>query len=134
MVNLADDGDKTRAYFVDNNNSVSRLRMTATGQVTDDLTAGANLELAISPNNSAEVSQEDEDGSQRDEFRKAEAVFDSESYGEVSLGRGDPATKDIARLGLSGTDVLAYASTGDIAGGLLLPTRRTSTSARSGRA
>ena len=62
-----------------------------------------NLELAISPNNSAEVSQTDEDGSQNDEFRKVEAIFDHSDYGTVSFGRGDPATKDIARLDLSGT-------------------------------
>jgi TolA-binding protein len=77
LVNLADDGKSTKAYFVDNNISVSRLRFTATGRLTDDLTAGTDVELAISPNNSADVSQIDEDGSQRDEFRKVEALFES---------------------------------------------------------
>ena len=123
LLNLADDGKSTKAYFVDNNVSVSRLRFTATGQVTDDLTVGTNVELAISPNNSADVSQTNEDGSQKDEFRKVEALFKSKTWGEVGFGKGDPATKDIARLDLSGTDVLAYASTGDPAGGLLFRTK-----------
>ena len=119
LVNLADDGKDTKAYFVDNNISVSRLRVVATGQVSDDFSIGTNMELAISPNNSAEVSQTNEDGSQKDEFRKVEAVFKSKRFGEVDFGKGDPATKDIARLDLSGTDMLAYANTGDPAGGLL---------------
>lgn len=118
LVNLGDDGKDTKAYFVDNDVSVSRLRVTGTGQVTDDFSIGTNLEIAISPNNSAEVSQTNEDGSQDDEFRKVEALFTSDDYGVVAFGRGDPATKDIARLDLSGTDVLAYANTGAVAGGL----------------
>ena len=119
LVNLADDGKSTKAYFVDNNVSVSRIRLAATGQISDDLSAGTNMELAISPNNSADVSQTNEDGSQKDEFRKVEALLRSKTWGDVYFGKGDPATKDIARLDLSGTDVLAYASTGDPAGGLL---------------
>ena len=123
LLNLADDGKNTKAYFVDNNVSVSRLRFAATGQVTDDFSMGTNLELAISPNNSGDVSQVNEDGSQKDEFRKVEAVFKSKKFGEIDFGKGDPATKDIAKLDLSGTDVLAYASTGDPAGGLLFRTK-----------
>jgi hypothetical protein len=123
LLNLADDGKSTKAYFVDNNVSVSRLRVAATGEITDDLTVGTTIEMAISPNNSADVSQVNEDGSQRDEFRKVEALLKSKAYGDVQFGKGDPATKDIARLDLSGTDVLAYAPTGDPAGGLLFRTK-----------
>jgi hypothetical protein len=71
LLNLADDGKSTKAYFVDNNVSASRLRVVATGPSDRRLfTIGTNLELAISPNNSADVSQTNEDGSQKDEFRK----------------------------------------------------------------
>jgi hypothetical protein len=119
LLNFADDSHSGKFYFVDNNISVSRLRFTAVGQVTDDFSIGSNIELAISPNNSAEVSQINEEGSQRDEFRKVEAIFKSGDYGTISFGKGDPAAKDITRIDLSGTDILAYASTGDLAGGLL---------------
>src|SRR5262245_27460739 len=61
LVNLADDGKSTKAYFVDNNISVSRLKAVATGQVTEDFSIGSVFELAISPNNSAQVSQTNED-------------------------------------------------------------------------
>ncbi|MFO1046556.1 MAG: hypothetical protein U1E52_01435 [Geminicoccaceae bacterium] len=123
LLNLADDGKSTKAYFVDNNVSVSRIRLAATGQISEDLSAGTNMELAISPNNSGDVSQVNEDGSQKDEFRKVEALLQSRTWGDVFFGKGDPATKDIARMDLSGTDVLAYASTGDPAGGLLFRTK-----------
>lgn len=122
MLNLAADGKSTKAYFVDNNLGVSRLRVVGTGQLTEAFSIGTNLELAISPNNSAEVSQTDEDGSQRDEFRKVEAIFAHDDYGKVSFGRGDPATKDIARLDLSGTDVVAFTNLADLAGGLFFRT------------
>ena len=123
LLNFADDGKSTKAYFVDNNVSVSRIRLAATGQISEDLSAGTNMELAISPNNSGDVSQVNEDGSQKDEFRKVEALLQSKTWGDVYFGKGDPATKDIARMDLSGTDVLAYASTGDPAGGLLFRTK-----------
>lgn len=119
LLNLADDGKKTKAYFVDNNVSVSRLRVTGTAELSDKASIGTNIELAISPNNSAEVSQIDEEGGQRSEFRKTEGIFRHTDYGTIFFGKGDPATKDITRIDLSGTDVLAYAATGDIAGGLL---------------
>jgi TolA-binding protein len=119
LLNFADDSHSSKFYFVDNDISVSRLRFTATGQVTGDFSIGTNIELAISPNNSAQVSQINEEGSQRDEFRKTEGIFKSNDYGTISFGKGDPATKDITRIDLSGTDILAYASTGDLAGGLL---------------
>lgn len=122
LLNFADDGKSTKAYFVDNNISVSRLRVTAEGQVTDDFSVGSNIELAISPNNSNQVTQTNEQGADTFNVRKTEALFTDKRYGIVSFGRGDPATKDIARLDLSGTDVLAYASTGDIAGGLFFRT------------
>jgi hypothetical protein len=122
MLNVAEDGKSTKAYFVDNDLGVSRLRVVGTGEVSDKLTLGTNLELAISPNNSAEVSQTDEDGSQEDEFRKVEAIFAHEDLGTISFGRGDPATKDIARLDLSGTDVIAFTNLGDLAGGLFFRT------------
>jgi hypothetical protein len=41
LLNLADDGKSTKAYFVDNNVSASRLRVVATGQVTDDYSRSA---------------------------------------------------------------------------------------------
>lgn len=123
LLNLANDGKNTKAYFVDNNNSVSRLLLTGRGQVTDDVSVGANIELGLSPNNSNDVSQFNEESGDKFEERKVEALFKSDRFGQVLFGKGDPATKDITRIDLSRTDVLAYAATGDIAGGLFFLTK-----------
>lgn len=123
LLNFANDGKNTKAYFVDNNYSVSRLLFTGRGQVTDDFSVGTNIELGLSPNNSNDVSQFDEESGDKFEERKVEALFKSDRYGQVLFGKGDPATKDITRLDLSGTDALAYAATGDVAGGLFFLTK-----------
>ena len=39
-MNIVDDGKDTDAYFVDNDNSESRVRFVGTAKVTDDLTLG----------------------------------------------------------------------------------------------
>jgi predicted porin/outer membrane murein-binding lipoprotein Lpp len=118
IVNLADDGNKTKGYFVDNNLSVSRVRFVGEGQVTDDFSIGSNIELGISPNNSNDVSQFNESSGDKFDQRKVEALFTSKTYGKVSFGKGDAAAKDISKVDLSGTDVLAYSAVQDVAGGL----------------
>lgn len=123
LLNFANDGKNTKAYFVDNNYSVSRLLFTGRGQVTDDFSVGTNIELGLSPNNSNDVSQFNEESGDKFEERKVEALFKSNEFGQVLFGKGDPATKDITRLDLSGTDALAYAATGDVAGGLFFLTK-----------
>ncbi len=125
MVNVANDGKSTKAYFVDNNNSASRVRFVGKAKVTDDLTIGPYIEVAIQPNPSNKVSQTNETVSDANDVfdaRKVEGIAQSKTYGAVYLGKGDPSVKDIARIDLSGTDVLAYANVSNIAGGLLFRT------------
>ena len=117
-VNVAADGKSTKGYFVDNNNSNSRFRLLGTYKASDDLSVAAAIELAVRPNNSTEVSQDNESAGDSFEERKVESIFDSKRLGTIYFGRGDPSTKDIARQDLSGTDIVAYANTGNIAGGL----------------
>ena len=125
MVNVANDGKSTKAYFVDNNNSASRVRFVGKAKVSDDLTIGPYIEVAIQPNPSNKVSQTNETVSDANDVfdaRKVEGIAQSKTYGAVYLGKGDPSAKDIARIDLSGTDVLAYANVSNIAGGLLFRT------------
>jgi hypothetical protein len=117
-VNVAEDGDKTKAYFVDNDASNTRFRFVGTGQVTDDLTAGARLEVALTTNESADVSQDNEDAGEFADVRWSEVYFDSKRFGKLSLGQGDTASNNSAEVDLSKTDVVQYASVADIAGGL----------------
>ena len=133
MINFGADGKNTKAYFLDNDNSVSRFLFRGDARVADDLTISSNIEVAVAPNHSNQVSQKSEAITAGDtsnsnnlvELRKVEGIFASKKYGILFFGRGDPSTKDIARQDLSGTDVLAYANVANIAGGLNFVNRDT---------
>lgn len=115
---VADDGEDTEAYFVDNTNSSSRFRFSALGQLTDEIQAGALLEVEFESNPSSSISQ---DSPSRDgvlEERKVEVFFLGD-WGGLYLGQGDGAANGITELDLSGTGVVALmGSTHLIGGGL----------------
>jgi len=117
-MNVANDGDQTKAYFVDNGASNSRLRLVGTARVDDDLTIGTRLEMAFAPNESSKVSQDNEESGDFFDERYADLSLASERFGKLSLGKGDTASNNSAEVDLSGTDVVQYASIADIVGGL----------------
>ena len=124
-VNVVDDGAKTRAYFVDNDASNSRLRLIGTARATDDLTLGTRFEVAIAPNESAQVSQTDQEPGTYFDQRWVDLYLDSKRFGKLSLGKGDTASNNTAEVDLSKTDVVAYASVSAIVGGMLFRTKDT---------
>jgi hypothetical protein len=117
-VNIADDGKDTEAYFVDNDASNTRVRFVGTAKATEDLTIGSKIELAIAPNESSDVNQDNEESGDFFDQRWAEVSLDSKRFGKLSLGKGDTASNNTAEVDLSRTDVVQYASIADIAGGL----------------
>ena len=118
-INMANDGTSTKYYNVDNNTSNSRVRFVGTGKVSKDFTIGGQIELAIGPNQSSDVSQDNENSGDFFDQRKVEAWFDSKTYGRLTLGKGSSATDNVADgQDLSGVDVVNYASIADIAAGL----------------
>ena len=119
MVNVVNDGDGTEAYFVDNDNSESRLRFRGTHEISDDLTAGAYIELTIASNRSVFVSQVDQERNNDFDQRWAEVYFDSQRYGKLSVGKGNVAAHGTAIQDLSGTNLIQYATIVDTAGGML---------------
>ena len=118
-VNIAEDGKNTKAYFVDNDASNTRVRFVGTAKASDDLTIGSRIELAIAPNESTDVSQENEESGDFFDQRWAEVSLDSKRFGKLSLGKGDTASNNSAEVDLSRTDVVQYSSIADVAGGLL---------------
>ena len=118
-MNIIDDGKNTDAYFVDNDASNTRVRFVGTARATDDLTIGSRIELAIAPNESSDVNQNNEESGDFFDQRWAEVSLHSKRFGKVSLGKGDTASNNSAEVDLSKTDVVAYASIADIAGGML---------------
>ncbi|MES9946412.1 MAG: porin [Candidatus Thiodiazotropha sp.] len=119
MVNVVDDGGETEAYFVDNDNSESRLKFRGTHEVSDDLTIGGYMELTIAPNRSVFVSQNSKERNNDFDQRWVEAYFDSKSLGKLSFGKGGVAAHGTGLQDLSGTNVIAYATIVDTAGGML---------------
>jgi uncharacterized coiled-coil protein SlyX len=118
-VNIIDDGKNTDAYYVDNDSSNSRVRFIGTAKATDDLTLGSKIELAFAPNESSQVSQDTEDSGDFTDERYVEMSLDSKRFGKLTLGKGDTASNYSAEVDLSKTDIIAYASIADIAGGML---------------
>jgi predicted porin len=119
MVNIVDDGKNTDAYFVDNDNSESRVNFAGTAKVTDDLTLGSMIELTIAPNKAGDVSQDNEETGDIFEQRIVEATLDSKRFGKLSLGKGWTGSYGSATRDLSRTDVISYVTIADTAGGML---------------
>ena len=118
-INIANDGNRTKAYFVDNDVTNSRIRFVGTGKVTPETTIGVIAELGISPNNSSDVSQNNETSSDAINMRKAEVYVRNNTYGQLRLGRGQAAADDTAEHGLSLVNgPIMSSAIADIAGGL----------------
>jgi len=123
-VNMVDDGDNTKAYFVDNDVSNSRLRFIGTAKVTDDMTLGSRIEFAFAPNESSTVTQGNEGGDENYiQGRWAEVSLTSNNYGKLSLGKGDTASNNTSQVDLSRTDVIMYSSISDIVAGIQFRTK-----------
>jgi predicted porin len=118
-VNIVEDGKSTEAYFVDNDNSESRVKFIGTARLTDDLTLGSNIELTIAPNKAGEVSQVNQETGDVFDQRKTEVSLHSKRFGKLSLGKGDTAAYGSAAVDLSQTNVIAYATIADTAAGML---------------
>jgi hypothetical protein len=123
-VNVIDDGKNTTAYFVDNDNSNTRVRFVGTAKATDDLTIGSRLEMAMTSNESGDVNQNSEDSGDFFNVRWADLSLASKRFGKLYFGRGDTASNNAAELDLSKTDVIAYSSIADTAGGMLFRENR----------
>jgi predicted porin len=119
----ADDGDSSDYYFVDNDNSSSRVGLIGEAKVNDDITIGTRLEFEYQSNASNEVNQDNKnlDGNDGDGFddRWIDAQFTSKRFGKLYLGKGSTASDGTSEVDLSGTDVVGYSSIGDMAGGIL---------------
>ncbi len=118
-VNTVDDGKSTRAYFVDNDNSESRVNFVGSLKATDDLTLGTRIELSIAPNKAGEVSQNNEESGNIFDQRWTELSLHSKRFGKLSLGKGETASFGSGSVDLSRTGVITYATIVDTAGGML---------------
>lgn len=124
----ADDGDSSDYYFVDNDNSSTRVGLLGEAKVNDDITVGTRMEFEYQSNPSNEVNQEDKnpDGTSFDD-RWIDAQLTSKRFGKLYLGKGSTASDGTSEVDLSGTDVVGYSSIADMAGGILFYNKTTGT-------
>ena len=115
---FADDGVQSDSFFVDNDNSSTRLRLTGTGQVTPGLKAGAILEVEYQSSPSNLVTFADRDAAAPSLDERYVDIFFEGGLGKVSLGQGDGAANGGVEVDLSGTSVAHYADISAIGGAL----------------
>jgi predicted porin len=118
-INFAGDGHDTKAYFVDNDTSNTRLRFAGVARFKEGLEIGPLLEVAFSPNPSSDVSQDREIAGDFFQVRRAELYALDERFGRVTLGRGSSAADNTAEYDLSlVSGPIMYSGISDIVGGL----------------
>lgn len=117
-INLADDGDDTKAYFIDNDATNSRIRVDGDIPLPDDTLLGTNFEVAFSPNNSYDVSQENESSDDYTDVRKMDVFLLNEKAGKLSFGKGSAAADGTAENDLSLIGSIMYSGVADVVGGL----------------
>ncbi|WP_163338501.1 porin [Desulfopila sp. IMCC35008] len=118
---FADNGDDSSWYFVDNDNSDTRLGLRAAVEKFENWSIGGRIEYGIVSNASDDVNQLNDSNATSSNFqlRWAEVSVEHDTFGKVSLGKGDSASNNSAEVDLSGTDVAAYSSISDTAGAML---------------
>lgn len=117
---VTDDGDETDVFFVDNDNSSTRIRLIGDARFNEDISVGSVIEVQFESNSTADVSQDDQRNVGANNFteRKLEVFADSKTYGRLWLGQGDTASNGSSEVDLSGTGVVGYSGIADFAGGI----------------
>ena len=117
--NIIDDGISTEAFIVDNDVSNSRFRFDVDAPLGQTV-IGGTIEVAVSPNNSYDVSQLTPNTASENEVRKAEVTFRDDRYGKLWLGKGSDAADDVGEYDLSLVAIpIMYSGVADIAGGVI---------------
>ncbi len=118
---FTDDGDRQDAFFVDNDNSSTRMRLVGKVRASEEFTVGTLFEVEFQSNPSNLVNQDNERGVGSGDFdeRHLDLFFEHARFGKLSLGQGDTASNGASEVDLSGTSVIGYSSVNDMAGGIL---------------
>jgi len=117
---VTEDGEDTDVFFVDNDNSSTRIKLAGDTRFNKDISAGALIEVQFESNSTADVSQDNQRNAGANNFteRKLEVFAKSKTYGKLTLGQGDTSSNNSSEVDLSGTAVVGYSSVADFAGGI----------------
>ena len=118
-----DNGDENDTKFVDNDNSSTRFRFTGENEFDKNWKVGIVWEVQMESNSSSDdvidISNNGDNSTSDVNFteRKIEFFIGHTKLGRIWMGQGDTATNGTSEVDLSGTDVVAYSSIADMAGG-----------------
>jgi porin-like protein len=115
-VMFVDDGLRSEAFHVDNDNSSTRFRFQGTGEVSPGLKAGLIFEVEYQSSPSNVVTFADRDGASPTLDERYLDIFFDGRYGKLSMGQGDGAANGGVEVDLSGTSVAHYADISAIGG------------------
>ena len=117
---FVDDGDRSKFFHVDNDNSSTRIRFVGKGRLNEDFSVGALVEVQFESNSSADIDIDQDDEVSANNFteRHLTVYLDSKRFGRLWLGQGDTASNGTSEVDLSGTSVVAYSGIADLAGGI----------------
>ena len=116
---VVDDGDNTRAYQVDNDNSSTRIGLLGSAAPGGELEIGTRMEFQFESNSSSAINQIDNTDVGPNNFTKRwlDLYLKYERLGKLFVGYGSTASDGTSEVDFSGTDVVGYASVSDTAGG-----------------
>lgn len=116
---VADDGDSTETYFVDNSHSSTRMGLDGKVTVNEGFSVGTKIEYEFRSNPSGSVNQLSTSTDDEISLRHADLFFHSSRLGKISLGQGSMAADGTSTLDLSGTNVVNSVTVSDMAGSVL---------------
>lgn len=111
----ADDGTDDEYFFVDNDNSSTRIRLTASKEMDDIGTVGFKGEWQFESNSSAKAEIIGDFDSTNSFTERHMDIWFKTQVGKISLGQGDMASNGTSEVDLSGTDVVTYSGVVDMA-------------------
>ena len=127
---FADDGKNSDTLFVDNDMSSSRVGFEGKAKVSSNFSVGAKIEVEIqeNPSNSANLTTEDDSGSQGGfAVRKVELALEDKRIGKLVLGQQSQAHDGAAEVDISGTGVFLGSLQDNFGGGIVFVNSTTGT-------
>lgn len=119
---IANDGEGTKVFHVDNDHSSTRVRFLGVARFDEDFSVGTNIVVQIESNSTGTVNQLNDRAVGAGGFteRLLEVYLDSRRWGRLWLGQGQTASDDASLRDLSGTGgKVGTSGVGLLAGGLL---------------
>jgi predicted porin len=115
----ADDGNESKLFHVDNDNSSTRVGLKGKVAANESLTIGTVFEVEWQANASNEVSMKTETISGEFRERHVDIYFDFKNIGKFSLGKGHMASDTVSEVDLSDTKLIGSSDVADVGGRFL---------------